>query len=303
MTPISDNGPQPAMRATPASKAFTLIELLVVIAIIAILASLLLPVLAHAKQAAWVTNCMNNKKQLAAAWIMYAGENNDTLADSHDYINFGLYTDSTMTPPWCYGTLDWSNTPDDTNFNYLIGPTNSLLGPYVGNMYKIYWCPADRFLSSAQTSLGWPNRIRSVCMNAAIGPGDKYMGFTWSSQYFVQVSKMSQFIYPGASGSWVFMDEHPDSMDDSLLYVDVGQIALTMNTGTFTELPASYHNNAAGISFADGHAECHTWQNSQTMPPVSYQAHVYGLNQRVPVINDPDLSWLGTRTPRPPGDD
>ncbi len=63
-----------------AVRGFTLVELLVVISIIAILIALLLPALAAARQAADVTLCANNERQIALAFQYYAQDFQGMLA-------------------------------------------------------------------------------------------------------------------------------------------------------------------------------------------------------------------------------
>jgi len=60
-------------------RGFTLIELLVVIGIIAVLAALLFPTFAQAREAARLTTCKSNLRQIGTAVMMYLADNDDML--------------------------------------------------------------------------------------------------------------------------------------------------------------------------------------------------------------------------------
>ena len=294
---VMNTNPSRALRAgsgteavgTPAGRAFTLIELLVVIAIIAILAALLLPVLARAKGKAQAVQCMSNKKQLCLAWMMYSGDYNDYLA-----INNDQSADYNGTHCWAGGVLNWGNSSVNFNAKYLTDDQVSSLGPYTARNALIYWCPADRFLSTAQSGMG-DHRVRSVAMNAAIGAGkdvgghQKCKDFPWLTFWAV---KTSDIVTPSPSDSWVFIDEHPDAIDDCILYTNP---YATNGTGQFTELPSSFHNNACGISYADGRAEVHKWVDPNTVRGVKFDKN---NAQRINVTTSRDLLYLALRTPR-----
>jgi prepilin-type N-terminal cleavage/methylation domain-containing protein/prepilin-type processing-associated H-X9-DG protein len=268
----------------PRQIAFTLIELLVVIAIIAILAALLLPALAKAKQKAQAVQCMNNNKQLCLAWMMYAGDCNDYLA-----INNDKSADWNGAHSWVSGWLDWTTARDNTNTLRLTDDQFSSMGPYTARAAKIYWCPTDTYLSGDQKAAGWAYRVRSVAMDAAIGNGDKDLAdFPWLT--FV-ARKMGDLQIPGPSDSWLFTDEHPDSIDDAILYSNPGS---TNGIGQFTELPSSDHGGACGMGFADGHAEIHKWRDPRTIRPVTYTTV-----QRISITTfSPDLAYIAAHTPR-----
>jgi prepilin-type N-terminal cleavage/methylation domain-containing protein len=272
---------------------FTLIELLVVIAIIAILAALLLPSLTKAKTSAQVTTCMNNNKQLVLAWSMYAHDNSDHLA-----INSDQSETFNGTPSWIGGTppdnawLDWTSDQNNTNWQYLVQyPSHALFGGLIGNDYKVFACPVNSaFVSPAQRGMGWSGRIRSCAMNGAIGDGKKFDGYTYSTTFW-WAKKTSDLVYPGPSSSWLIMDEHPDSIDDGILY---DSYTYTEGTGEFSELPSGQHNGVCGIGMADGSSLMHKWVTAVTLEPVGYSNRV-----NVSVVNNQDLAWLARATPRP----
>lgn len=280
---------------------FTLIELLVVIAIIAILAALLLPALANAKQRALAVSCMSGQKQLELASSMYTVDNNDALPFNPDQSVTTLGT-----PPWAAGHMDWTASSDNTNTALLTDPTTSCMGSYTPQP-KIYWCPADHYLTPQQSGLGWDHRVRSVAMDASVGGGNpvsgqpgykpsaNLAGYFPSPMFYATTA--SQLRNPGPSDSWVFTDEHPDSIDDGILYTGTAP-PWQAGLGNFAELPSSLHAGADGISFADGHAEIHKWRDPRTQGGgVLYKGTSGDMNRLQMSSPNEDLAWFAQHTP------
>jgi prepilin-type N-terminal cleavage/methylation domain-containing protein/prepilin-type processing-associated H-X9-DG protein len=268
------------------SKAFTLIELLVVVAIIAILASLLLPALAKAKTKAQGIKCMNNLKQLQLVWHLYAGDYNDKLPTSG-------YTKPLEPTAWVDGWLDFNGAnPDNTNTAALRNPARSKFAFYL-NVVEVYKCPAD--LSVVRIGGKPYPRVRSMSMSQAFGPGDWLdpggFGVNPSTKKYRVYPKMSDIVNPSPAMCWVLLDEHPDSMNAGGF---ANMMVESPAAARIIDFPASFHNGAAGISFADGHAEIRKWLDPRTKPPVKYKDNVLALN--VASANNRDMIWLSDRT-------
>jgi prepilin-type processing-associated H-X9-DG protein len=65
------------------------------------------------------------------------------------------------------------------------------------------------------------------------------------------------------------------------------------------DYPASYHNRAAGLSFADGHGEIKRWLDRRTVPMLKTSQLIL---LDVPSPFNPDVAWLQERSSseRPP---
>jgi prepilin-type N-terminal cleavage/methylation domain-containing protein/prepilin-type processing-associated H-X9-DG protein len=260
--------------------AFTLIELLVVIAIIAILAGLLLPALARAKSKAQGIYCLNNTRQLALAWVLYADDHNGRLAYNLGGDGWSRTAAIRTNLNWVNNVMTWDIDDDNTN---TLTITEAGLAYYTSKAVNIYRCPSDSVLSDDQRRAGWQARLRSYSMNAMVGDAGEFSktGVNKNNPKYIQF--FSAAAIPEPAQIFVFLDEHPDSIND-------GYFVNTAYATNWFDLPASYHNGAASFSFADGHSQSHTWRYALTKPPARPRAAKLPLPY--PKDEDEDFDWV-----------
>jgi prepilin-type N-terminal cleavage/methylation domain-containing protein/prepilin-type processing-associated H-X9-DG protein len=265
---IPNRPPRARIRRWPAG--FTLIELLVVITVVAVLAVMGLPALAKSKARAPAVSCLNSLKQLQLGWLMYSSDNYFLVPNvSANETGLG----------WVDGNVVTGKAGGDI--------TNGLLFAYIKNP-DVYKCPGD-ILSGhdrSRTMNGWIGSDNAPARNSPgqIGgvQGQPHLG----DPNGLVFKKQSDFV-GNASPSmiFVFVDENPNSINDGYFVDDCwnGQVA---QAGIYVDFPGCYHNNAAGLSFADGHAEMRQWTDPEIL---AQTANGRGAPESPPSA---DLQWL-----------
>ena len=177
------------------------------------------------------------------------------------------------------GTMD--SAPSWTNSALI---QDSMLYPYVKNI-GAYKCPADRMTTRDPFGLraGGIPTVRSVAMNAWLNPlpnqswGPDSPNGNPPRRNFRKISDIFK-----AAATWVVQDENPLSINDGWFVVDP-------SSQRWTDPPATYHNGANGLAFADGHSETKRWADPAVL---RFNADIGSP----PRDGGKDLQWLKDRT-------
>ena len=216
---------------------FTLIELLVVIAIIAVLMAILIPALHRVREQGKRAVCLNNLRELALAWIMYADDNDDKLVN-------GAIGYSYQSRSWGDHSkeLAWVDRIDKTNWDAALQAIkDGALWPYLKNA-KIYKCPTGRRGEALTYAI-------MFSMNAvAHEPVRGVRG--------AHIKKRTEIHDPAPAFRLVFIDEGWMTPDAFAVEYDQEQ---------WWDDPPVRHGDGTTLSFADGHSEHWKWKGIDTI--------------------------------------
>ena len=137
-------------------------------------------------------------------------------------------------------------------------------------------------------------------MNGALGGKPTFEN--QNGRNYFEALKVGDLNVPGPANIYVFLDEHADSIDDMQFMLNPGYAP---NAEKWRNFPASYHNGAGSLSFADGHSEIHKWHNAKiysTVQPVAMVQYPQGSEPwAAPTFSgNVDYEWLDDRMPYHP---
>jgi type II secretory pathway pseudopilin PulG len=252
------------------SVAFTIVELLVVLAVLALMVSLLFSAHAGSRPNIQAELCLNNLRQMMAAFMMYTHDNSDLFPPNWDSATCSWASDneSGWMPVGSAGSSDAGN-PDILKNTKLC-----VLTPYIRTNLSLYRCPFDPriipYTGSDPKLFGLKlPPARSISLNAGVGTkgscagGNSPVDGPWlngshshtANAPYATFGKWSDFKIVRPSEIWTFVDDDPWTINDAGM-----QVIAAMPD--FVDFPNVLNNNSTAFSFADGHGETHKWKST-----------------------------------------
>ena len=148
--------------------------------------------------------------------------------------------------------------------------------PSVHEFKRLTWKTFKVFRLNLRIHHSSPISLSNISMSCFMNPlpGEtRAMGKTYRKQ--------GDFVL-GPSMTWVTIDENPASINDGWFVHE--------SKTSFVDYPASYHNSAGGLPFADGHSEIKKWKSPALL--------TYGKPKTISnaALDSADATWLYLRT-------
>jgi len=271
--------------------AFTRTELIAVIATLFMLAVVSVARLGRAGAQNAAATCLDNHRALAAAWMGYANDHGGLLVNNLSTPDTEASLAAGTLLNWANNIMLWGTSGPDaqTTTNLALVATGALF-PYLQSNLFAFKCPADTYLSPIQRAAGWHLRTRSYSMNGFMGPSEIFRDPAITSGKNLLYPAFRQFLQlnsiPDPGGTFVSLDEHPDTISGGLFLNDPA------NSARWDDQPASYHDGGCSFSFADGHAQLHLWEFASTKSQVRYAF----TSVVIPSGQNGDYNWVAART-------
>lgn len=276
------------------SAGFSRLELLTTMLGVALLTALALPLTAGGTKSAHAALCADNLRRLARAMDLY------TL----DQGWFPPNPDDGNTLPgfaWVPGQGGVGGA-QEFHPDLLKDRSRSLLWPFLDADVPVFACPADDraglYQGTDPARRGTTvSAARSLALNVAVGTNPygsvrRPTDGAWLDNNHAHVygqrwrtyGRPEQVMAPSPANLFVFIEEDARSLND-------GVFANGMQAEEWIDWPASRHDLAAHLTFADGHVETRRWADPRTL--------VENRVTRLRVPGSVDWRWLSDRTSAP----